>query len=235
MSIIILKSIRHLCAILALFLLSFQVQGQYSIWSLRAGPSLGFQRWNGLGSTQPLLGFHGIVGIESFEPGKSSSFYGELGYHQRGSSKRVNGGQTVNGVNYDGFTIRNRFHNIALALGGRKSFGPDNRFFYNVALRGEYTVKYDLSGYYEGFGDFVRRFNYGLDVGAGINFPMGFHMGFVSIQLQPDLSRQIFSLRFSGQDYQGNTITFPEQKVVNYTLELSIGMRIYGNLIPEEE
>ena len=60
------------------------VDAQYSIWSFRAGPSLGFQRWNGLGSNQPLLGYHGIVGVESYEPGKTSSFYAELGYHQRG-------------------------------------------------------------------------------------------------------------------------------------------------------
>lgn len=210
------------------------VDAQYSIWSFRAGPSLGFQRWNGLGSNQPLLGYHGIVGVESYEPGKTSSFYAELGYHQRGSSRHVPAFQSSNGINYDAYTIRNVFHNVGIALGGRKTFGSKNQFFYNLALRGEYTVKSQLSLSYIGFTDFVKKFNYGLDVGAGYNFPVGFHMGFVTIQLQPDLSKQIWSERFRGQDYQGNTFIFPEQKVINYTFELSLGIRIWGNLIPEE-
>lgn len=230
----LIRKIRHLffIAILATFCLS--LNAQYSIWSFRAGPSLGFQRWNGLGSTQPLLGYHGIIGIESYEPGKTSSFYCELGYHQRGSSKHVPAFQSSNGINYDAYTIKNVFHNIGFAVGGRKTFGEKNQFFYNIALRGEYTVKAQLSQAYIGFTDFVRKFNYGLDVGAGYNFPVGFHMGFVSIQLQPDLSKQIFSERFRGEDYQGNTFIFPEQKVINYTFELSLGIRIWGNLIPEE-
>ncbi|MBK8748515.1 MAG: hypothetical protein IPM04_11790 [Saprospiraceae bacterium] len=70
-------------------------------------------------------------------------------------------------------------------------------------------------------------------MGGGINIPLGFHMGFIDLQLQPDLSRQIFSLRFAGQDYQGNNIIYPEQKVVNYSLELSVGIRINGNLDAE--
>jgi len=221
--------------LLTILIFSNNAEAQYSIWSFKAGPTLGFQRWNGIGSTQPLLGYHGAVAVESYEPGKPVAFFAELGYHQRGSSQRVNGGQTQNGVNYDGFTIKNKFHNIAFCLGGRKSFGPSYRYFYSLDLRAEYTLKHELSNYFEGFGDYVRKFNYGLDVGGGFNFPLGFNMGFVSLQLQPDLSRQIFSLRFAGQDYQGNAIIYPEQKVINYSFELSIGMRINGNLIPDEE
>lgn len=211
------------------------LHAQYSIWSFKAGPSLGFQRWNGIGSTQPLLGMHGAIAVESYDPGKPFAFFAELAYHQRGSSQRINAGTTQDGINYDGFNIKNKFHNISFALGGRKSFGQDLRYFYSLDIRAEYTLKYELSNYFEGFGDFVRRFNYGLDVGGGVNIPMGFHMGFVQLQLQPDLSRQIFSLRFAGQDYQGNDIIYPEQKVVNYSLELSVGIRINGNMDPDEE
>jgi len=230
------KKIQLLFPVILFFLCTASMQqlnAQYSIWSFKAGPSLGFQRWNSVGSTQPLLGLHGSVAVESYEPGKPFAFFAELAYHQRGSSQRVNGGQTQNGVNYDGFTIKNRFHNLSFALGGRKSFGPDFRYFYSLDLRAEYTLDYELSNYFQGFDDFVRKFNYGLDVGGGINIPLGFHMGFIDLQLQPDLSRQIFSLRFAGQDYQGNNIIYPEQKVVNYSLELSVGIRINGNLDAE--
>lgn len=224
----------YLIAFILVMATAISVNAQYSIWSFRAGPSLAFQRWNGLGSTQPLIGYHGIIGMESYEPGKASSFYGELGYHQRGSSKYVPAYQSNAGINYNSYTIRNVFHNVGLALGGRKSFGPNNKFFYNLALRGEYTIKAQLSDVYVGFSEFVRKFNYGVDIGAGYNFPIGYHMGFVQIQLQPDLSKQIWSTRYSGYDYQGNPVTYPEQKVINYTFELSLGFRLFGNLIPED-
>lgn len=220
---------------ISLLLTGGHLSAQYSIWSFKAGPTLGFQRWNGLGSTQPLLGPHGAIAVESYEPGKPFAFFAELAYHQRGSSQRVNSGTTANGINYEGFNIKNKFHNISFALGGRKSFGQNLRYFYSLDLRAEYTLKYELSNYFEGFGDYVRKFNYGLDVGGGVNIPMGFHMGFVQLQLQPDLSKQIFSLRFAGQDFQGNDIIYPEQKVINYSLELSVGIRINGNMEPDEE
>lgn len=227
-------NLKYLTIMLLVLGTCISVSAQYSIWSFRAGPSLAFQRWNGLGSTQPLIGYHGVIGLESYDPGKTSTFYGELGYHQRGSSKYVPAYQSNAGINYSSYTIRNVFHNVALALGGRKSFGQDNKFFYNLALRGEYTIKAQLSDVYVGFSEFVKNFNYGLDVGAGYNFPIGYHMGFIQVQLQPDLSKQIWSTQYSGFDYQGNPVTYPEQKVINYTFELSLGFRLYGNLIPED-
>ncbi|HPB53428.1 MAG TPA: hypothetical protein PLR22_07115 [Saprospiraceae bacterium] len=227
-------NLKYLTIMLLVLGTGISVSAQYSIWSFRAGPSLAFQRWNGLGSTQPLIGYHGVIGLESYDPGKTSTFYGELGYHQRGSSKYVPAYQSNAGINYSSYTIRNVFHNVALALGGRKSFGQDNKFFYNLALRGEYTIKAQLSDVYVGFSEFVKNFNYGLDVGAGYNFPIGYHMGFIQVQLQPDLSKQIWSTQYSGFDYQGNPVTYPEQKVINYTFELSLGFRLYGNLIPED-
>ena len=230
-----LRSCLILSLIMAMIFGGHDLNAQYSIWSFKAGPTLGFQRWNGLGSTQPLLGMHGAVAVESYEPDKPFAFFAELAYHQRGSSQRINAGTTSNGINYEGFNIKNKFHNVSFALGGRKSFGQDLRYFYSLDLRAEYTLKYELSNYFEGFGDYVRRFNYGLDVGGGINIPIGFHMGFIQLQLQPDLSKQIFSLRFAGQDYQGNDIIYPEQKVVNYSLELSIGIRFNGNMDVDEE
>ncbi len=229
------RSLMPLLLIMVMLIGVHKLRAQYSIWSYKAGPSLGFQRWNGIGSTQPLLGIHGAIAVESYEPGKPFAFFAELAYHQRGSSQRVNAGTTANGINYDGFNIRNKFHNISFALGGRKSFGPTLRYFYSLDLRAEYTLDYELSNYFEGFGEYVRRFNYGLDIGGGVNIPLGFHMGFVQLQLQPDLSKQIYSLRFAGQDFQGNDIVYPEQKVINYSLELSVGIRINGNMDPEEE
>ena len=58
-----------------------QLNAQYSIWSFKAGPSLGFQRWNSVGSTQPLLGLHGSVAVESYEPGKPFAFFANSCYN----------------------------------------------------------------------------------------------------------------------------------------------------------
>lgn len=228
--------IARIVPLLFLFLVALPATSvaQYSIWSVRVGPSLGFQKWNGVGSTQPLLGYHGAVAVESYEPGNPFAFFAELGYHLRGSSKRIQGGQTNGGLNYDPYTIRNSFHNIGLAFGGRKHFGEFNQFYYMLALRGEITAAFELQNYYQGLNQDVRRFNYGLDVGGGINIPLGYHMGFLQIQLQPDLSRQIYSLPISGYDYFGNPYVFPEQRVINYSFELSVGIRFNGNVEIEE-
>lgn len=222
---------RLFCCMAILTLLSTSSSyGQYAIWAFRAGPSLGFQKWNGLSSNQPLLGYHGAVAYESYTPGSPFAFFGELGYHQRGSSRRIPATQTPDGINLDGYTLRNVFHNVALALGGRQSFGERDMFYYLLAVRLEYTMKQKMDAY-SGFDEFVRKLNYGLDVGGGFNFPVGgFHMGFVQVQLQPDASKQILSPRFQGYDYQNNPIIYQEQKVVNYSLELSVGIRINGNL-----
>lgn len=208
---------------------------QYTIKSIRIGPSLAMQRWNGVGNNAPLPAFHAALALESYDPGSPFAFFGELGYHQRGMQVRVQPYQNSNGIDYPGYTIKNKFHNVALALGGRKHFGAAVKYYYCLALRLEYTIRYDLGTTYEGFGDFVRRFNYGLDIGGGIDFPIGLHTLFAQVMFQPDASKQIYSLRFSGYDYQGNPVTFPEQRVFNYTFELSLGFRLFGNAVFEEE
>lgn len=206
-----------------------------SVWSLRAGPTLAMQRWNGVNNHSPLLAYHGAIGVESLNPGTPFALFAELGYHQRGMRVKVLPYQDVNGIDYPGFSIRNRFHNLGLALGGRKHFGSTDQFFYLLALRLEYTLNYELSYEYRGYSDFVRKLNYGLDFGGGIQFPLGIHMGFFQILFQPDVSRQIQSLRYTGFDYQGNPVTFPEQRVFNYSFELSAGIRINGNAVYEDE
>jgi hypothetical protein len=193
------------------------------------------QRWNGIGNNSPLPAFHVALALESYDPGSPFAFFGELGYHQRGMQQHVQSYQDNNGIDYPSYNIRNKFHNVALAFGARKHFGPSDKFFYCLALRGEYTLKYELGTTYQGFGDYVRRFNYGLDVGGGIDIPIGLHILFAQIMFQPDASKQIYSLRFSGYDYQGNPITFPEQRVFNYTFELSLGFRLFGNAVYEED
>lgn len=200
-----------------------------SVWSLRAGPTLAMQRWNGINNNSPLIAYHAAIGVESLNPGVPFALFAELGYHQRGMHARIQSYQDQNGINYPGFSINNRFHNLGLALGGRKNFGSTDQFYYLLALRGEYTLGFDLSYEYTGYSDFVRRFNYGLDFGGGMQFPIGIHMGFVQILFQPDVSRQIQSLRYTGYDYLGNPVIFPEQRVFNYSFELSAGIRIFGN------
>ena len=207
---------------------------QGSIYTFRAGPTLAMQRWNGVGNNSPLIAYHAVVGVESYEPDKPIAFIAELGYHLRGMSQRTQPYRDDNGIDYPAQSIQNKFHNLGLSLGARKNFGDNDRFFYLLALRGEYTLAFKLSQNFVGFDRYVRRFNYGLDVGGGVQFPLGVHMGFVQVMFQPDASKQIYSQPFYGYDYQGNPRTYPEQKVFNYSFELSVGLRILGNAEYEE-
>lgn len=200
-----------------------------NIYYIKTGPSFGFQQWRGTSNRTPLLGYHGVLGIESISLDKPVAFYAELGYHTRGSSERV---RYVTGLGTrEVAVIKNKFHNVALALGGKSKVGDSKRLFYSLAVRGEYTIDFEMFNYYRIYDQFVRRFNYGLDIGGGFVFPLGIaHEGLLQVTFSPDVSRQVYAppLQYIEPETGYNRV-FPEQKTFNYTFEFTLGFRLNSN------
>lgn len=213
-------------------------------WGFKAGGTLGTQR--GLGGNQPLIRYHGVAFLES-GGNENSSLYMALGYHARGSAQR---GFFNNGTNSIRFHQNHVFHNVGLSLGVKKKsdYRNDAKYFYSFAMRGEWTVKTNLpyvdlddpskstgSGYFSLLDNYVRRLNWGMDIGGGFEKKLSeLTVGFIEFTISPDLSRQyrlIGGLTY--RDFLGNIQTLPSQEARNLSIELSVGIRFWHKVIYE--
>jgi hypothetical protein len=178
---------------------------------------------------------------------KGSAFFGEIGYHQRGSAERYPAQQyTLPGgglYNSPAITYAYRFHNIGLALGAKKNYETPSgkNYYYKFGFRGEYTAgvqfPYGSSGnpYLPQKGN-VRRITYGAIVGGGKEFTYSEAMTpFIEFRVCPDFARQYYAgpIRNVRNPYSGDLYTIPEQKVINISLELSIGIKFLRKIIYE--
>ena len=224
-------------------------EGEYGVdwggylFGVKGGLSLGNQDWSGL-ETELLLGYHGDLYLESVPAQGRFSFYGQLGYHTRGSriSRRrgnlFNGGQVV--LPSEDF----RFYNVSLGLGAKSVFGYSQfgDFYYSLGLRLDYNLSTNLSDYNildqtNGTSfrlnfpldspDFIKDITYGASFGAGILFPISEKMGgTLELQAHPDFSFQYESGQIGGViDGSGTPRTLPARAIRNFTIELSFGLR----------
>jgi len=224
-------------------------EGEYGVdwggylFGMKGGLSLGSQDWSGL-ETELLLGYHGALFLETVPAQGRFSFYGQLGYHTRGSrvSRRrgnlFNGGQVV--LPSEDF----RFYNVSLGLGAKSvfSYSQLGDFYYILGLRADYNLStnlgdYDILDQTNGVAfrlnfpldspDFIRDITYGATFGAGVLFPISEKMGgFVELQAQPDFSLQYESGEIGGViDGTGTPRTLPARAIRNFTIELSFGLR----------
>lgn len=201
-------------------------------YGIKGGLSLANQSWNGT-ERELMLGTHGVLFLETVSDSSSLALYGALGYHERGSALRVRQSFNPNTMQmFPARTIRQPFRNVSLQLGAKSRQRLNDKFtsFFALGLRLEYTLDYSLAFQAEGFDTFVNDWNYGFTVGAGIehefkNFPGAV---FFEVSFNPDISRQVF-LPGGIIVYQlpGSTdrFTFPEQKVINRTIEISVGYK----------
>lgn len=204
------------------------LHAQYSAAGFKGGLSVGTQSWNGQ-DRDPMLGYHLDYVYERFQT-EDFSLVMQLGYHQRGSAVRSQF-RDLSG-NLIRFNARNLFHNAVLMLGAKNTLPNElagGQLYYLLGARVEYTIDDSVSTA-QNFSRFVRHINYGVTAGGGATFEVGErYQLFVELQVAPDFSQQIYAPpgRYVA-NYNGNTVfvNLQEQKVINLSLELSIGLKL---------
>lgn len=200
----------------------------------KIGPSLAFQKWNEFdngGLLAPNVDFF----LETMPESKKSAFYGQIGFHTRGSSMRYGGF----GLNTS--SLKFKFHNASMEFGAKKMIDTqtDIKPFYMIGARAEYTVATNLSSYEAQASAFypndayVNRFVYGVTFGGGFekNFDE-FINSFLEITFCPDLREQYIQPPIFGvRDPFGNKVTISERIVRNYSLEVKVGLKFLRKII----
>ena len=84
---------RYIVALFFCFCFSFVLQAQNEevsgfYFGPKVGPSVGFQQWNGF-ERRPMFNYHAAIFMESIDADFKGAFYGQLGYHSRGSGINV--------------------------------------------------------------------------------------------------------------------------------------------------
>ena len=155
--------------------ISFSINFSYaqSFWfGAKAGPTLAFQRWLDF-DPNPLLTWGADIAFESYSEDSKSSLYGQIGYHNRGSSLRAFTWQGES-IGRQGF----RFRNIVAELGAKRQLDPwsDMIPYYHLGFRLEYNINTNLEDY-ERFNSlfypndaFVRKWTYGPSLGGGFEW-----------------------------------------------------------------
>jgi hypothetical protein len=229
---------RYLVLSIALIIGSLTGTAQHTGYSLKFGPSVGVQQFNNF-DQGPLFGYHVDLQVENISETDPRTLYAGVGYHRRGSANRItfttlSGGRRQSKTEFI-------FNNIALIAGGKQLYAVNGlQAHVSLALRGEVNVNQTnkvndvelennefllLSFPQE---QFVNRFVYGIDIGAGIDFPLSPTLdGLVEIRVSPDFSRQYFQPSFIGFDpFTGNNDrVFAERRINNISFELSVGIR----------
>ncbi len=240
---------KYLTCIYAVMLTPSLFLAQGSAFGVKGGLTVANQNFNDGTSYNNglLLAYHGDVYIENNPEDNTSVLYAQAGYHVRGHARRFQRGvaQSAGGtlIPVSGFTQRFTFNNAVLGVGfkRRNVLGKENAY-YTLGFRGEYTVSTNLSSannsVYSLFfltKDFVKKLNYGLSLGGGMEFPFSELVGgFVELNVHPDISRQYFQPPISGtfiDPYGGTFNGIPEQTSRNLSLEITLGLRFLKKVI----
>jgi hypothetical protein len=206
------------------------VSAQSTAYTIKAGPTLGSQSWNNnLRQNSTLFRWHAALNIETHENEVDQfAAFAQLGYHIKGSAIRFRGGIGIDGTVFGPRTTGMEFQNLSLLLGAKKKHVLGNdRWYYSLGVRGDYTLGYQLD-VYAGFKDGVRRFNYGVTVGTGYQWNIQELVGLVlDLSVSPDFSRQIYiPPQFFNNPFTGTREMWQEQNIRNTAIELSIGIRL---------
>jgi hypothetical protein len=243
-----IKRILLFSCLLAFGLNSWAQDGTY--FGLKGGLTIGTQQWNSF-DRDPLLGYHGILSMESASSGGQFSLFAQAGYHIKGSAiRRSLFGNPFNASFVSFPPQKFEFQNLSLSLGGKqyiKDVGT-SRLYYMFGIRIDYTLDtnldeyeafvdrnpvfagfYPLNIYYSGetlLG--IRRLNYGFIAGGGLTLPFSeFIEGLVEFSVNPDFSLQYEQPSIPNilDPFNGQTRTIPERKIRNLTFEITVGVR----------
>jgi len=216
-----------------------------SAFGVKLGPTIGFQNWDTGRNSEVLFRYHAIAYIETYGPDADYALFAQTGYHVRGGALRLRGG-TFQGQGQNIFTIANRsypyeFNNVSLAIGAKQRFlTQTGAYYWLFGVRGEFTVSNNLEDYHpendplqlfnliHPFPEAVRKINYGIVVGGGLDFMFSELVGgMLELTVSPDFSNQYQSIAFEYFDInQGNTRRISERNIKNVSIELSLGIRL---------
>lgn len=229
---------RYILTIVALALCVSVSSGQGQLFGFKGGLTLGTQKWNSF-ERDPLFASHFAVSVESAEQDRESALYAQLGYHTKGSAVRFQRFFDINGNEFNPANRSFKFNNAALQVGVKQIIGEasaDSRLFYKIGIRGEFTVSTNLDEF-DDFSlsfpkeDFVQDITYGISFGAGYEYYISdLIRGFVELNIGQDLSNQYFQPPIANVPSpfnQGQLINLPERKIVNTTVELSVGILLW--------
>ena len=226
-----------------IFIAASQAQGYY--FGLKGGITMSTQKWGQSYSRSPLWRYHAIGFIESAPEAEQVALFAQFGYHVKGSQIRTN----ATTINVPGQGLRNiparkipfLFKNLSLTLGAKQKFdaGGNNKMYYLIGLRGDYTVGTELRppeinednichlALYP-LDRYVNNFVFGMTAGGGFEFPFSEYVGgLIEFTVNPDFTYQYNSppipndLCFSGT----NPSTIPETQIRTITLEITFGIR----------
>lgn len=225
------KSLLYLAFLL---LLSAELAAQDNAYGVLGGLTVGTQRWTGF-QRDPLLTWNGRAFYESILNEKLT-VVGELGYHNRGSAMRVQAIIPGTG-NLVTERYNMRFKNLSFLGAAKQIYHLEENLetYVKLGVRLEYTFG-DTLDIFEEYAEAIQPFNYGVTLGGGFHFgpndgPVQFVLDF---QVSPDFSQQIYSP--PGQIYNRFTqqyMTVQEQKVVNLSFEVSLGIRFVNKYYQE--
>jgi hypothetical protein len=230
--------IKRLLFSAGLLVFCFSLNAQGFAWGVKGGLLLGLQKWEGF-QRDPLIKYQGSMFIESLPEGNEFSLFAQGGLHLKGSAIRNQRYFFSNGEEFKPPTQEFLFRNLSVVLGAKQKFdfGQTGKKFYSFGIRADYTLSTNLDDYKQsGFAPisfpdnfFVRKFNYGVSVGGGLEFPFSELVGaIVDLSINPDVSFQYKQPTIGNVTNPANpatTITIPERKIVNVTVELSVGFR----------
>jgi len=202
----------------------------------KLGPTIGMQNWDGF-DRRVMFNYHGAVFIESIDPDFKGSFFGQLGYHSRGSGLNV--------IRLNGFSTGQSFifNNLSLMAGAKKRLLTKSLKtpYYFVGVRAEYQLSNNLEEIQERYNNpffpipvYVNNWTYGISFGGGIEFlGSDYVQPAIEMSISPDLS---FQYQQPGgitvtNPFNGQPATLSERKIRNITLEISLSIRFLRRVV----
>lgn len=216
--------------LLALIVLGVPALSQaQSVFGLKGGLLLGSQKWNHA-KRDPIISYSGYMWWD-FQSSTSSNLMFQMGYRRPGSAIRTRNAYVAHSggvvTEIPSMTREFAFHNVSFMFGGKSRYfeGPRFTSYYLIGGRLDINVAHK-NEFYGDFQDFVQWFTYGINVGTGIEIPIGNSDLVVELQLAPDLAPQIHvpaGMYYNPYTYQ--TTPMPEQRIHNFAGELMLGWR----------
>ena len=242
---------RIVCTLLLLCAFFGQTTAQSTAFVLKGGLSIASQKWDNSIERELLWRYHTALAVESLNnENDQASFYAQIGYHIRGSATRFRTFD-FNNPNVPGSQYKEaiEFKNAALQVGIKIRLpdnGADTRFYYFGGLRTDYNLDTNIDELRDlnlcnvgalPFESGVQQWTFGMALGAGTEFMFSDLVGGqLELSLNPDFTPQYLQGAIPNvidQCQPGYTYTIPERRIRNFTIELSLGIRLLRKVIYE--
>lgn len=222
--------------LLFLGLSSLSLQAQSFWFGPKGGIGLATQQGSGSNNQAAFAGHVGFF-IESYTEDENSpgSFYASLGLHQRGSS--IRSFRTFENFFVPSFSFI--YNNVSLQVGIKKF--TNNRFYYMVGIRGEYTAFTNIDEAAGGFTspnfpiqEYILPITAGISGGAGYQYNIAELYGVaIELSVHPDFFNQYRSPEIPNviNPVNNQPITVRAKEIRNTTVELSLSMRFLRKVI----